>query len=100
MSRGRRRTIVTLVGWGLWSSFHRERVTLDPLLSDWQSHGGHGAAASQGRAGAERQVHLGVGLGPRSVVSRRRGGREGGADEQPARKGQADIIPWDNGLIQ
>lgn len=74
MSRGRRRTTVTLVGWGLWSSFHRERVTLDPLLSDWQSHGGHGAAASQGRAGAERQVHLGVGLGPRSVVSRRRGG--------------------------
>lgn len=70
MSRGRRRTTVTLVGWGLWSSFHGERVTLDPLLSDGQSHGGHGAAASQGKAGAERQVPLGVGLVSRSVVSR------------------------------
>lgn len=96
MSRGRRRTTVTLVSWGLWSSFHGERVTLDPLLSDWQSHGGHGTVASQGKAGAERQVHLGVGLVPRSVVSR----RGVGADEQPARKGQADTIPWDNGLIQ
>ena len=53
-------------------------MTLDPLLSDWQSHGGHGAVASQGKAGAERQVHLGVGLVPRSVVSRRRGGEGGG----------------------